>query len=103
MITGYKVELDWNRLDNTYEEIKYLMGRQVLLGYPNFLKVPHMDANKTQLGNEISKVFKAIYFYLSEMGGAQTQYTISEKNIVHSGNDGIILDHFYHSRTKYIH
>ena len=56
-----------------FEAIKRLIGREVLLGYPDF-NAPfeiHTDASKLQLGAVISQKGKPIAFYSRKMNSAQ--------------------------------
>ena len=64
-----------------FEAIKCVIGREVLLGYPD-CNAPfeiHTDALKLQLGAVISQKGKPIAFYSIKMNSAQQNYTTTEK------------------------
>ena len=60
--------------------IKRVIGREVLLGYPDFNNPfeIHTDALKLQLGAVISRMGKPIAFYSRKMNSAQQNYTKTE-------------------------
>jgi hypothetical protein len=59
--------------------IKRVIGREVLLAYPNFNKPfeIHTDASKMQLGAVISQDNKPITFFSRKLNGAQLNYVYS--------------------------
>ena len=67
------VKYDWKDKDQRcFEAIKRVIGREVLLGYPDF-NAPfeiYTDASKLQLGAVISQKGKPIAFYSREMNSA---------------------------------
>jgi hypothetical protein len=61
-----------------FDAIKRVIGREVLLAYPDF-NAPfqiHTDACKTQIGAVISQNGKPIAFYSRKMNSAQQNYTV---------------------------
>ena len=61
-----------------------MIGREVLLGYPDF-NAPfeiHTDASKLQIGAVISQKGKPIDFYSRKMNSAQQNYTTTEKELL---------------------
>ena len=62
-----------------------MIGREVLLGYPDF-NAPfeiHTDASKLQLGAVISQKGKPIAFYSRKMNSSQQNYTTTEKELLY--------------------
>ena len=60
-----------------------MIGREVLLAYPDF-NAPfeiHTDASKLQNGAVISQKGKPISFYFQKMNIAQQNYTTTEKEL----------------------
>ena len=67
-----------------FEAIKHVIGREVLLGYPDF-NAPfeiHTDASKFQLGAVISQKGKPIAFYSRKMNSAQHNDTTTVKELL---------------------
>ena len=65
-----------------FEAIKRVIGREVLLGYPDF-NAPfeiHTDASKLQLGAVISQKGKPIAFYSRKMNSSQHNYTTMKRS-----------------------
>ena len=64
--------------------MKKIVGRDVLLSYPDFSKefIVHMDASKYQLGAVISQGGKAIAFYSRKLNQAQQNYTTTEMSFL---------------------
>ena len=77
-----------------------MIGREVLLDYPDF-NAPfeiHTDASKLQLDAVISQKGKPIAFYSRKMNSAQQNYTTTEKELLSivetiKGFRNIILGH----------
>jgi hypothetical protein len=67
-----------------FNAIKQVIGREVLLAYPDFNKPfkIHTDASKTQLGAVISQDNKPIAFFSRKLNGAQLNYTTTEKELL---------------------
>ena len=63
---------------------KHVIGRKVLLAYPNFnaLFETHTDASKLKIGAVISRKGKPIAFYSIKMNSAQQNYTTTEKELL---------------------
>ena len=77
-LTSKKFKYDWkNEQQKCFDDIKRLIGREVLLAYPDF-NSPfeiHTDASKLQIGAVISQKGKPISFYSQNMNSAQQDYT----------------------------
>ena len=60
--------------------MKNILGRDVLLYYPNFSKIYiiHTEASKTQLGGIISQNGKPIAFYSRKLTPTQINYMTTE-------------------------
>ena len=61
-----------------------MIGREVLLAYPDF-NAPfeiHNDASKLQIGAGISQKGKPIAFYSQKMKSAQNNYTTTDKELL---------------------
>jgi hypothetical protein len=70
--------------DKAFSTIKSLLGRQVVLAYPNF-KLPfeiHTDASTSQLGSVIHQDGRPIAFYSRKLTDAQSRYTITELELL---------------------
>jgi len=67
--------------DQAFSQIKSLMGRQVLLHYPDFSKPfdIYTDASAYQLGGVITQDDFPIAFYSRKLNSAQQNYTTMEK------------------------
>ena len=85
VLTSKNVKYDWNdEHQKCFEAIKCLIGREVLLGYPDF-NAPfeiHTDASILQLGAVISQKGKPIAFYSRKMNSAQKNYNTTEKKLL---------------------
>ena len=60
-----------------------MIGREVLLAYPDFT-APfeiHTEASKLQIGAVISQKGKPIFFYSRKMNSARNNYTATKKEI----------------------
>ena len=67
-----------------FDAIKRVIGREVLLAYPDF-NAPfeiHTDASKLKIGAVISQKVKPIAFYSRKMNSAQQNYTTTEKELL---------------------
>jgi RNase H-like domain found in reverse transcriptase len=64
--------------------MKRIIGKQVLLAYPDFSKefVIHTDVSHTQLGAVISQEGKPIAFYSRKLKPEQTRYTTTERELL---------------------
>ena len=84
-LTSKNVKYDWkDEHQRCFGAIKRMIGREVLLGYPDF-NAPfeiHTDASKLQLGAVISQKVKPIAFYYRKMNSAQQNYTTTEKELL---------------------
>ena len=84
-LTSKNVKYDWkNEHQRCFEDIKRVIGREVLLGYPDF-NAPfeiHTDASKFQLGAVIPQKGKPIAFYPRKMNSTQHNYTTTEKELL---------------------
>ena len=73
-LTSKNDKYDWkNEHQKCFEAIKRVIGREVLLGYPDF-NAPfeiHNDASKLQIGAVISQNGKPIAFYSQKMNSSQ--------------------------------
>jgi hypothetical protein len=84
-LSSEKVEFRWTDIEQTaFETIKTIVGREVLLSYPDFSQPFHIhtDASKTQLGSVISQDKKPIAFYSRKLQPAQTRYTTTERELL---------------------
>ena len=80
-----KTKFKWSSVEqNAFEAIKKIVGRDVLLSYPDFTKefVIHTDASKAQLGGVISQSGKPIAFYSRKLTPAQINYTTTERELL---------------------
>ena len=81
-LTFKNVKYYWNdKHQKCFEAIKRVIGREVLLGYPDF-NAPfeiHTDASKLEIGAVISQKYKPIAFYSRKMNSAQQNYTTTDK------------------------
>ena len=64
--------------------MKNIVGRYVLLSYPNFSEkfIVHTDASNTQLGGIIGQNGKPIAFYSHKLTPAQINYTTTYKELL---------------------
>jgi hypothetical protein len=84
-LTSSKVKWQWTDVEQTaFDTIKRIIGREVLLSYPDFTKPfeIHTDASHTQLGAVISQDNKPIAFYSRKLNPAQTRYTTTERELL---------------------
>ena len=84
-LSSNKVKFQWTDVEQTaFDKIKSIVGREVLLSYPDFSKPFHIhtDASKSQLGAVISQDNKPIAFYSRKLQPAQTRYTTTERELL---------------------
>ena len=84
-LTSKNVKYDWkDEHQRCFDAIKRVIGREVLLGYPDFISPfeIYTDASKFQLGAVISQKGKPIAFYSRQMNSGQHNYTTTEKEII---------------------
>ena len=84
-LTSAKVTWKWtNEHQTCFDAIKRIIGREVLLAYPDFNApfIIHTDASKLQIGAVISQSGKPIAFYSKKMNSAQKNYTTTEKELL---------------------
>ena len=64
--------------------MRNIVGRDVLLSYPNFSKefIIHTDASNTQRGGIMSQNGKPIDFYSCKLIPSQINYTTIEKELL---------------------
>ena len=80
-----KCKFNWTEIEQkAFEDMKKIVGRDVLLSYPDFNKefVVHTDASKYQLSAVISQNNKPIAFYSRKLSSAQRNYTTTEKELL---------------------
>ena len=80
-LTSSNIKFEWTNVEQmAFEKNKQIVGCETLLSYPDFNKPfeIHTDASHTQLGAVISQNNKPIAFYSRKLQPAQTQYTITE-------------------------
>ena len=81
-LTSKNVKYNWkDERQNCFDAIKHVIGRELLLAYPDFntLFEIHTDASKLKIGAVISQKFKPIAFYSRKMNIVQHNYTATEK------------------------
>jgi hypothetical protein len=79
------VKWKWTAIEQqAFENIKKVIGKEVLLAYPNFNKPfeIYTDASHLQLGSVISQDGKPIAFYSRKLTDAQTRYTTTERELL---------------------
>jgi len=84
-LTSVNVKFQWTDVEQTaFEKIKRIVGREVLLSYPDFTKPfeIYTDASHTQLGAVISQNDRPIAFYSRKLNPAQTRYTTTERELL---------------------
>ena len=77
-LTSKNIKYDWKeKHQNCFDAIKRVIGREVLLAYPDFNATfeIHNDSSKLQIGAVISQKGKPIAFYSRKMKSAQQNYT----------------------------
>ena len=78
-------KFEWNdKCQKSFDLIKKLLSKEVLLAYPDFNKTfeIHTDASDLQLGAVISQEGKPIAFYSRKLTPAQTRYTTTEQELL---------------------
>ena len=84
-LTSKHVKYKWKyKHQNCFDDIKHLMGHEVLLAYPDFndpFEI-HTDAYKIQIGAFISQKGKPIAFYSRNMNSSQNNYTTTERELL---------------------
>ena len=84
-LTSKNVKYDWkDEHQKCFYAIKRVIGRGVLLAYPDF-NAPfeiHTDTSRLQIGAVISQEGKPIAFYSRKMNSAQQNYTTTEKELL---------------------
>ena len=84
-LTSKSVKYEWkDEHQKCFNSIKRVIGREVLLAYPDF-NAPfeiNTDALKLQIGAVISQKGKPIAFYSRKMNSAQHNYTTTEKELL---------------------
>ena len=84
-LTSKQAKWEWTDVhQKSFEKMKKLVAREVLLSYPNFNDVfeIHTDASATQLGAVISQKGSPIAFYSRKLNPAQTRYTTTERELL---------------------
>ena len=83
-LTSKNVKYDWkDGHQKCFDAIKRVIGREVLLGYPDF-NAPfeiHTDSSKLKIGVVISQKGNHIAFYSQKINSAQQNYTTTEKEL----------------------
>ena len=84
-LTPKNVKYDWkDEHQKCFDAIKRVIGREVLLAYPDF-NAPfeiHTNASKLKIGAVISQKGKPIAFYSRNIISAQQNYTTTEKKLL---------------------
>ena len=84
-LTPKNVKYDWkDKHQNCFDVIKRVIGRELLLVYPDFnasFEI-HTDASKLQIGTVLSQKGNLIAFYSRKMNSAQHNYTTTEKELL---------------------
>jgi hypothetical protein len=85
-LTSKNVKFQWTEIEQQgYERIKNVVCWEVLLSYPDFSQPFHIDTNTSHLqlvGALISQNHHPIAFYSHKLQLAQTQYTMTEQNLL---------------------
>ena len=84
-ICSTKSKFTWTATEQkAFEDMKRIVGRDVLLSYPDFSKefIIHTDASKYQLGAVISQGGKPIAFYFQKLNKSQCNYMTTEKELL---------------------
>ena len=81
-LTSKNVKYNWkDEYQKCFDAIKHVIGREVLLAYPDF-KAPfeiHTDAYQLQIGAFISQKIMPIDLYSRNMNSAQHNYTTTTR------------------------
>jgi len=84
-LTAKDVKFKWTQIEQkTFDDMNAILGREVLLTYPNFNKKfeIYTDASALQLGAVITQDKKPIAFYSRKLTDTQTRYTTIEKELL---------------------
>ena len=84
-LTSKTAKWQWTDIEQkAFDTMKHIMSREILLAYPDFNKpfIIHTDASKSQLGTVISQNSRPIAFYSRKLNPAQTQYTVTERELL---------------------
>jgi hypothetical protein len=76
-----KAPWHWDNVhQESFEAIKHLIARDIVLAYPDFSKkfVIYTDASKRQLGAVITQDNRPIAFFSGKLNSAQQKYSITE-------------------------
>ena len=83
-LTSKNFKYNWkDEHQKCFDDIKHVIGREVLLTYPNFndpFEI-HTDTSKLQIGAVISQKGNPIAFYSQNMNSAQQNNTTTEKEL----------------------
>ena len=84
-LTSKNVKYDWKyEHQKCFDAIKRMVGREVLLAYPDFntrFEI-YTDDSKLKIGAVISQKGKPIDFYSQKMNRPQQNYTTTEKELL---------------------
>ena len=84
-LNAKNVKYDWkDKHQKCFDAIKRVIGREVLLAYPDF-NAPfeiHTDASKLKIGAVVSQKGKPVAFCSLKMNSAQQNYTTTEKELI---------------------
>jgi hypothetical protein len=84
-MTSKNVKFVWtDEHQNSFEDIKKIICREVMLTFPDFCKPFHIYtyASVKQLGAVITQDDKRIAFYSGKLNSAQKRYTTGEKELL---------------------
>jgi hypothetical protein len=84
-LTSSKVKFEWHSShQQAFDNIKKVIGTEVLLCYPDFKKPFHLYTNASdhQLGAVIMQDKKTIAFYSRKLNTAQKRYTTTERELL---------------------
>jgi len=84
-IASPKATWRWgSKEQKAFEDVKNMVSQETMLAYPDFTKVFHVysDASDYQLGGVIMQDDKPLAFYTRKLNGAQSRYTVGEKELL---------------------
>ena len=84
-MTSKLAKQNWSKeCQKTFDTIKKLVSRVIVLFYPNFNEPFQIltNTNKLQLGSVISQYGKPIAFYSRKLNPAQVNYTTTERELL---------------------
>jgi hypothetical protein len=84
-LTSKTTAWHWTDVEQqAFDVMKCILLRETLLAYPDFNKpfIIHTDASHIQLGAVISQDNKPIAFYSRKLNPTQTQYTVTERELL---------------------